>query len=230
MIEMPPDRGLAQKLLSGDPRNVIMDVSEARSIAMSMSSCQLHASRTTKSVDSIVRTEAAWIPMAYCGDLPSMDAIVVALTQHADKLLARMPWLVALAYSLDLPYKKYYAYNLPKSALKWDMKALSRQQCFTTIGVGMDPGNDVLSCVLCVCICRSGACVHDVHEKYMDEHCAACEEMPKLIEILSNWSEASKMTKAQLLLLAMQRRYSSCLLYTSPSPRDKRQSRMPSSA
>ena len=29
---------------------------------------------------------------------------------------------------------------------------------------------------------------------------------------------------------AMQARYQACLLYTSPSPRDKRQSRMPSSA
>ena len=28
----------------------------------------------------------------------------------------------------------------------------------------------------------------------------------------------------------MKKRYDSCLLYTSPSPRDKRQSRMPSSA
>ena len=32
------------------------------------------------------------------------------------------------------------------------------------------------------------------------------------------------------LLLHLTRRYMNCLLYTSPSPRDKRQSRMPSSA
>ena len=73
----------------------------------------------------------------------------------------------------------------------------------------MDPGNDVLSCVLCVCICRSGACVHDVHEKYLDEQCAACKKMLKLTEVLSNCSEMGKMAQAQFLLLAMQRRYSS---------------------
>ena len=37
-----------------------------------------------------------------------MDTIVAALTVHADNLLGRMPWLVALAYTLDLPYKKKY--------------------------------------------------------------------------------------------------------------------------
>ena len=103
-----------------------------------------------------------------------MDAIVAALTQHADKLLVRMPWLVALAYSLDLPYKIYHTADLPESALEWDMKAHSRQHFFTTIGVALDPGNVVLSCILLVCICRSGACVHDVHEEHMDRQCAAC--------------------------------------------------------
>ena len=34
----------------------------------------------------------------------------------------------------------------------------------------------------------------------------------------------------QDLLAEVARRYRACLLYTSPSPRDKRQSRMPSSA
>ena len=33
-----------------------------------------------------------------------------------------------------------------------------------------------------------------------------------------------------LLINALHHRYGDCLLYTSPSPRDKRQSRMPSSA
>ena len=80
-------------------------------------------------------TAAAWIPLAHCGDLPSMDETVDALTQHADELLGRMPWLVALAYSLNLPYHYYGTENLPESALKWDMKALSRQHFFTTIGV-----------------------------------------------------------------------------------------------
>ena len=36
--------------------------------------------------------------------------------------------------------------------------------------------------------------------------------------------------KAQAILQDVLQRNSSCLLYTSPSPRDKRQSRMPSSA
>ena len=40
--------------------------------------------------------------------------------------------------------------------------------------------------------------------------------------------EAAK--RRALTVLKQKRLYESCLLYTSPSPRDKRQSRMPSSA
>ena len=107
VIEMPPDPGQAAHFLSGDPENVIMDAIEARSTAMTMSSGQPNVSRTTKRGNPIMPTQAAWITLAHCGDLPSMDEIVVALIKHADKLLGRWPWLVALAYSLDLPYKKY---------------------------------------------------------------------------------------------------------------------------
>ena len=35
---------------------------------------------------------------------------------------------------------------------------------------------------------------------------------------------------AEKLVIASKRAYNSCLLYTSPSPRDMRRSRMPSSA
>jgi len=184
VIEMPRDPGRAADFLSGDPKNVVMDPSKARSTAMTMSSRQPNVSRTTKRGNQIMRTAAAWIPLAHCGDLPSMDATVVALTEHADKLLGRMPWLVALAYSLDLPYKIYHTADLPESALEWDMKAHSRQHFFTTIGVGLDPGNVVLSCILLVCICRSGACVHEVDEGHLDVSCATCSAMPKLTEIL----------------------------------------------
>ena len=127
VIELPADPRQAADFLSRDPENVVMDPSEATSTAMTMSSRQPNVSRTTERGKQIMRTAAAWIPLAHCGDLPSMDATVDALTEHADKLLGRMPWLVALAYSLDLPYKKYHTADLPESALEWDMKAHSRQ-------------------------------------------------------------------------------------------------------
>ena len=209
VIEMPPDPERAADFLSGDPKNVVMDPSKASLTAMTMSSCQPNVSRTTERGNQIMRTAAAWIPLAHCGDLPSMDATVVALTEHADKLLERRPWLVALAYSLDLPYKKYQTYDLPESALEWDMKAHSRQHFFTTIGVELDPGNVVLSCMLLVCICRSGARVHDVQRVHMDARCVTCDEMPKLTEILLNRGQASRMAQARLLLLRMQSRFSS---------------------
>ena len=110
---------------------------------------------------------------------------------------------------MDLPYKQYHPWELLDSALKWDMKAHSRQHFFTTIGVALDPGNVVLSCLVWICICRSGACVHHVDEDHMDEQCTACDAMPKLTEILSNCGEASKMSQARLLLLRMQRRFPS---------------------
>ena len=121
---------------------------------------------------------------------------MVALIDQADKLLERMPWLVALAFSLDLPYKIYRTADLPESALEWDMKAHSRQHFFTTIGVALDPGNVVLSCMLLVCMCRSGSCAHDVHEGHMDVLCATCGAMPKLTEILRNCGTASNMAQA----------------------------------
>ena len=209
MIEMPPDLGQAANFLSGDPKNVIIDRSKATSTAMSMWSRQQNDSRTTKRGNSILWTEAAWIPLAHCDDLPSMDTIVAALTVHADNLLGRMPWLVALAYTLDLPYKKEHTWDLPESALEWDMKALSRQHFFSNIGVPLDPGNVVLSFMLWICICRSGACVHLVDKEHMDGQCASCNPMPKLTDILRNHSQGTKMLQARLLLLFMQKRFSS---------------------
>ena len=89
------------------------------------------------------------------------------------------------------------------------MNALSRQHFFSHIGVGLDPGNVVLSCMLWVCICRSGACVHFVDKEHMDGQCASCKTLPKLTEILRNHSQATKMSQARLLLLCMQKRFSS---------------------
>ena len=50
-------------------------------------------------------------------------------------------------------------------------------------------------------------------------------EMAEAVEILQRMNE-----KLDRLLEQQQEHLESCLLYTSPSPRDKRQSRMPSSA
>ena len=43
----------------------------------------------------------------------------------------------------------------------------------------------------------------------MNANCAACNEMPLLTEILRNCGRADKMAQARLLLLCMQRRFSS---------------------
>ena len=43
----------------------------------------------------------------------------------------------------------------------------------------------------------------------MNANCAACNEMPSLTEILRNCGRADKMEQARLLLLCMQRRFSS---------------------
>ena len=47
--------------------------------------------------------------------------------------------------------------------------------------------------------------------------------------ILKNWEELDDSLKTKLIKIWNVLTYN-CLLYTSPSPRDKRQSRMPSSA
>jgi len=207
VIEVPRDNRPAADFLSGDPKDVVMHPTEASATAKALSSHQPDVSRITERRKKIIlATASGWIPSAHCGAPPSFEQIIT----HADELLVRMPWLVALAYSLDLPYKKYNTTNLPESALEWDMKALSRQNFFTRIGVALDPSNVVLSCVLLVCICRSGACVHGVHEGLMGEPCAARHaKKSKLTEILRNCGKASKMAQARLLLLRMQSRFAS---------------------
>ena len=92
VVIMPPDQLRAADFLSDDPEKVVMDLTEARSTAMTMSGGQPNRSRTTELKKNILPTAAAWIPLAHCG-------------HHVDKLQERMPWLVALTYSLDLPYK-----------------------------------------------------------------------------------------------------------------------------
>jgi hypothetical protein len=206
---MPPDTRRFANLLNQDPQKVVMDPTEAKAAAMTMSDSQPIVSRSTERKPNILQTAAAWIPQAHCGDLPPLNETAEALVACADNLLNRMPWLVALAYALDLPYKEYHTNDLPDSALEWDMKALSRQHFFTTVEVPLDPGNIVLSCMLLVCICRSGACVHEVHQGHRDARCATCDARPKLTEILRDCGQASKMAQARLLLLCMQGRYSS---------------------
>jgi len=103
VIEMPPDQRRAADFLSGDPKEDLMNPTEARAKAKIMSSRQPNVRRTITPELKILRTAAAWIPLMHCDDLPTYDATVDGLITHADKLLERMPWLVALAYSLDLP-------------------------------------------------------------------------------------------------------------------------------
>ena len=47
--------------------------------------------------------------------------------------------------------------------------------------------------------------------------------------LLGSWAEANQ-SDSILRAISSDEEFSDCLLYTSPSPRDKRQSRMPSSA
>ena len=54
--------------------------------------------------------------------------------------------------------------------------------------------------------------------------------MPLLIELDEAYSKAKKDKKFQTELKDLFNNYVGCLLYTSPSPRDVEESRMPSSA
>ena len=84
-----------------------MDPTEARSTAMTMRSLQPNVSRTTERANRILWTATAWIPLAHCGDLPSLYETEVHLIECADDSLERMPRLVALAYSLGRPHRDY---------------------------------------------------------------------------------------------------------------------------
>ena len=77
-----------------------------------------------------------------------------------------------------------------------------------------------------------------------DELCERCEAYPEiyaskkffplqgmLLEVTpEQYKSLYKDYERQRYLKKLEKEYNPCLLYTSPSPRDKRQSRMPSSA
>ena len=79
---------------------------------------------------TLLQTAAAWQPHASCSDSPDLPAAITASMPCVDDLLNSRPFIVALAYSLDLPVRKYGTADLPDSVFEWDRKALSR----TTIG------------------------------------------------------------------------------------------------
>ena len=65
----------------------------------------------------------------------------------------------------------------------------------------------------------------DLHDFLAEECILGCEE-----ENVANEAYLQKMVEVTSTLCRLIVQNSDCLLYTSPSPRDKRQSRMPSSA
>ena len=202
-------RGLViADFLSREPKDVVMPPTVVSATAKRQSSHQPDVSRITKrQKKNILKTASGWAPSAHCLAPISFEQII----KHADAFLVRMPLLAALSHSLDRPYHSYNTADLPESALDWDMKALSRQNFFTRIGVPLDPGNVVSSCVLLVCICRSGAYVHDVHDGLMGVPCATCDanEWKHTDIVLRNCGKASKMALARLLLLRIQSRFPS---------------------
>ena len=86
---------------------------------------------------------------------------------------------------------------------------------------------------------QAGHVTHELFVKYPDRHIPASQgdrlwewaEHHKTM-ILLNGGMASRLMDTEHFLKDEDNPYpwTSCLLYTSPSPRDKRQSRMPSSA
>ena len=171
VIEVPPDQRRPAHFLSGDAKEVVMDPDEAKATADSM----VVPSRT-KRATRILRTAAAWIPLADGGVLPSLDAVVDALIEHADNLLGRMPWLVALAYSLGLPYRNHLTVDLPESALEWDMKAHSRQH------FSQQSECRWIQAMLCCRACYWSACA--ARERVYTR--ALCERAPRATECRSS--------------------------------------------
>ena len=71
VIQMPRDQRGASAFLDDVAKKVVIDIHEARMIAKT-----IDAQKSTKHEHQIVQTRAAWIPLAHCGDLPSLDETV----------------------------------------------------------------------------------------------------------------------------------------------------------
>ena len=75
---------------------------------------------------------------------------------------------------------------------------------------------------------KLGETVYDHHKKVLIIGIFSCLLLGSLISMGPNWAES--WGEGDLESVEAGDLRDSCLLYTSPSPRDKRQSRMPSSA
>ncbi len=134
---------------------------------------------------------------------------------EVDEVLLSRPMQLALAYVIELPYKERRDVSkLPQSALEWSLKELSRQNFFSHIGVAVDPGNLVLSCMLALCICRSSAwspCMQEEDEGWYWV-CDSCAAMPCLREVLRISSQQPCRAQSRFLLRWMMKRFSSLRL------------------
>ena len=81
-VEVPRDLRQAERLLSRDPREVVMDPTRSRSIAMTIPERESIVSMKSKREKQILRTAAAWIPLAHCGDLPCLNETIDRLKKN----------------------------------------------------------------------------------------------------------------------------------------------------
>jgi hypothetical protein len=93
---------------------------------------------------------ASWDPLQHddCTVGEMMTNIMEGVLPDMDQLLQSKPFSLALARVLDLEFRNKGASDLSDHPLGYDIKTLSRQHYFTTFGVGEDPGNTILSCML----------------------------------------------------------------------------------
>jgi hypothetical protein len=152
-----------------------------------------------------------WDPLQHddCAMGEMMTNIMEGVLPDMDQLLLSKPFLLALAWVLDLEFRNKGASDLSDHPLGYDIKTLSRQHYFTTVGVGEDPGNTVLSCMLFMLMCRSGAWALE-HVKELSKQCKYCKgQKPDAMRRLCASPLESKPEYAQALLVMMQQRFSS---------------------
>ena len=159
--------------LARGPAGMRLDYNVANAIAAQIREKPRVCETIKKEKPRTAPIQAAWSPARDDSSVIESSVILEDMHHIADQLISNRAFVGAMAHVSSLPFQLYFSNsNLPASPLEWDVRALSRQNYFTTVGIALDPGNETLAAILLGLSCRTAAAVY-----CNEEWCKACVDL-----------------------------------------------------